>query len=303
MIAAILFWISISQASYNYPKDKLVFINSVSLANCMLIAADKYPNSKIKPPEHLRTKSFKNRKCSVNEDAWILYLQAAGSRNCDFETGHEENLKSWVLQQPDNTVDPVTIFEKSLELNDGNLTDSLLTIHQLMRNNARWFSKNYYEYDSSEVQAQEFFNKFVDIRGDLRDRGGNFEGDHAGSWYRMWGMALWRTRKSYVPMIEPKSCSALSRSSAPERTVRNMQAYSMAILAEAAKPALTMVGAKYKPELKDLTGKAKMNAIGADIGAVFSSYLADGVLNLDPTYRKKTFGKVCEEKGYFSSPK
>lgn len=138
MSSAILFWLSIglaqlSQANYDYPKGKPVYINPITLANCILIAADKYPNSKLKTPDYLKGKSFKNRKCSVNEEAWMLYLQAAGSRSCDFETGHEEKLKSWVLQQPDNTIDPLSIFEKSLEFNDGNLTDSLLTVRSKMR--------------------------------------------------------------------------------------------------------------------------------------------------------------------------
>lgn len=307
MISVLLLWLGLGQShahytGYDYPKDKPVFIQSTTLANCMLIAADKYPKSKLKPSE-IHSKSFRGRICVPNEDAFMLYLQAGSSRKCDFETGHEEALKTWVLQQPDNTVDPLAIFEKALELNEGNLSDSLLTIHQMMRNNARWFSKDNYEYKSSEAEAKVFLNKFVDIRGDLRDRGGKYEGDHAGSWYRMWGMALWRTRKSFNPVIESNNCTNLSTSSAPERTFRNMQAYSMAIGAEALKPLLVLAGSKYKPELKDLSGKTKMNAVGADLGASLSSYLADGVLNLSPEYRKKIFGKVCEDKGYLTSPK
>ncbi len=289
--------------AYNYAKDKPVFIQTTTLANCMLLAADKYPKAKIKANELSKATPFKNRKCVPNEEAWMLYLQAASSRKCEFATGHEEDLKHWVLKQNDNTIDPLSLFEKSLELNEGNLSDSLLTIHQMMRNNARWFSKDNYEYSSSETEAKAFLNKFVDIRGDLRDRGGKFEGDHAGSWYRMWGMALWRTRKSFTPMIESNNCTGISTSSAPERTLRNMQAYSMAIGAEALKPLLVLSGASYKPELKDLSGKVKMNAVGADIGASFASYLADGVLNLSPDYRKKTFEKVCRDKAYMTSPK
>lgn len=37
-----------------------------------------------------------------------------------------------------------------------------------------------------------FYNKLIDIRGDLKERGTAFHGDHKGTWYRIWGMMLYR---------------------------------------------------------------------------------------------------------------
>lgn len=290
-------------AQYDYAKDKKVFIQSTTLSNCMLLAADKYPEAKQKPPTNTFLKSFKGRVCGLtdnNEEVWMQYLALSANRNCDFATGQEETLKEWVLKQSDNSIDPLTIFEKSLELNTGNLMNSLITVHQLLRYNARWFSTVYDDYKSSTEESRAFWNKFIDIRGDLSERGPSFEGDHAGSWYRIWGMALWRTRKGFVPMVRMDKCSSISSSPISERLLRNIQAYSMAISAEAVKPLFVLLDLSYKPQLKDLRGKAEMNTLGVDIGATFASYLADGALNLDPSHRKRVFEKICQEKKFYS---
>lgn len=127
-----------------------------------------------------------------NSSDFINYLQAASDRACDYKTGNESRLQTWVLKQKDNSIDPVMIFKESLRLNNGDPWAATLTIHQLLRNEARWNEVDSYQYKSSPSQEQEFFNKLIDIRGDLAELGGKNHGDHEGSWYRIWGIMLYR---------------------------------------------------------------------------------------------------------------
>jgi hypothetical protein len=122
---------------------------------------------------------------------FVAYLQADPARPVDFQSGTEGELAEWVLDndKPENSIDPLRIFRKSLELNHGNVWNTLLAIHDLLRNEARWFDRTRYVFRSSREKEEAFFNKLIDIRGDLRERGEI--GDHFGSWYRPWlGMLL-----------------------------------------------------------------------------------------------------------------
>lgn len=276
-------------AQYDAPKRKEVFVQSTTLANCLLLVADQYPDAKVRLPSETYLKSFKGRHCfSIDDNSrvWMQYLGLNEHRNCDFATGHEESLKSWLLNQPDHSVDPVEMFKQAMDETNGNLLNSLITIHQMLRNNARWYSTLYYDYQSTPEDSRRFWNKLIDIRGDLRERGEPFEGDHAGSWYRFWGMALWRTKEGF------------NSQSLPFRVLTNATAYSMAFGAEAMKPLFVLFKTTYTPQLKDLRGKIKMNTLGVDLGAEMASYLADGALNLKPDARKKFFEKVCAEGRY-----
>ncbi len=109
-----------------------------------------------------------------------------------YNTGKEPDLFDWILSQPDNSIDPVSLYSKSLEFNEGNVWNAILTVHQLLRNQARWWDSNNYFYRSSPEQEERFFKKMIDIRGDLTQRGAGFTGDHGGSWYRIWGIMLFR---------------------------------------------------------------------------------------------------------------
>lgn len=136
------------------------------------------------------------------------YLEANDQRDCDFVTGSEEKLTGWILKQRDNSINPLSIYQESLTLNHQNIWLALLSIHQVVRNNARWWNAAMYRdshYDSSSEtgyaagieREKKFFNKFIDIRGDLQDknrsdRDDHFVGDHEGSWYRLWGAMLFR---------------------------------------------------------------------------------------------------------------
>ena len=302
VLLMIMGW-SQAQAQYDYPKDRKVLIESSTLANCILLAADKFPNAKIKPAAKTYMKDFKFKPCWYEwESGGMPYLGANQSRTCEFATGKEEQLKEWILKQPDNTIDPLAIMEKSLELHDGNILTSQIAVHQLLRNNARWYSKKYYDYKSSPEDSKKFWNKFIDIRGTLKERGGKFEGDHAGSWYRFWGMSLWRTLEAYRPMIG-ECVDGKSTAKAPERALKNLAGQFMAMGAEGGKLLSLVFDMNYQPQLKDLMGKAKVNSMGAEVGGFFASYVANGFLDLDPAFRKKTYEKICHDKGYLSYAK
>jgi hypothetical protein len=109
------------------------------------------------------------------------------------------------------------LYRQSLEINRGNVWAALLTIHELIRNEARWATKykgysQIYPYNSTPEKQRLFFNKLVDIRGDLLERGPSFKGDHEGTWYRMWGMMLERlSLEGPVDFVDPKKRAQLPK--------------------------------------------------------------------------------------------
>ncbi|MBM3381771.1 MAG: hypothetical protein FJY29_04960 [Betaproteobacteria bacterium] len=126
---------------------------------------------------------------------WNFDSYLTGSEYTYYTTPSEMYLKKWVLAQPDNSITPVSLFKQGLVLNGNNVFDTLVNIHTVLRNNARWQAPYVRKQKAPSTpadvaQVNLFFNKFVDIRGDLTERGGNFRGDHPGSWYRIWGMML-----------------------------------------------------------------------------------------------------------------
>ena len=82
-----------------------------------------------------------------------------------------------------------------------------------------------------------FFNKFIDIRGDLEERGDSFHGDHRGSWYRIWGAML-----DYLSMVAPEKALCGNAREVCSKTEGNTLAdicgSMTAIMAELAKPVI-----------------------------------------------------------------
>lgn len=295
--------------NYDYAYDGKIYLNPATMANCMLLVADQYPEARVQPPFESYQNAFHTGPgwdCTVEKDTadgWYRYFTASQHRLCDFATGKEEDLKKWVMEQPDNSIDPVIIFEKSMSLNKGNIQNALLTIHQSLRNNARFSNKTYYNYKSTKAEAKQFWNKFVDIRGDLEELKKGGEGDHTGSWYRLWGMALYRVKEGYPYHGDKKkdergTCVLQSDNSMIGRGKENLEAFTMAIGAEAVKYYFDLTGS-YKAG-GDRGGKAKINNFGADLGGFIASYNSKGALDLSPEYRKKTFEKICADKGYMT---
>lgn len=68
----------------------------------------------------------------------LLYLANHGTTAkrgdpTQFYTGHEGELNLWVHDQSLQSVSPADLFEQALKLNDGNITDALLTSHNVLR--------------------------------------------------------------------------------------------------------------------------------------------------------------------------
>lgn len=183
-------------AVYAYPRSSKVEISTRLLGLCMAHELSRdhrsfdFNRSNVKCISPAGGKDVSHDP-SVRKPSLVDYLSGTPDRSCDYASGHEEELKNWVLAQKDNSVSPVSIFAESLRLNGGEIFSSLITIHQLLRNNARWWDDTRYAYRSSKAEEQNFFDKMIDIRGDLKERGNGFHGDHFGSWFRIWGTMLY----------------------------------------------------------------------------------------------------------------
>ena len=126
----------------------------------------------------------------------------AGSDDVDYIVNSELkfSLEEWVLSQNDNSITPVKILRESLQLNEGDVFLSFLMIHNLLRQKARFFSEyiTAHGYSGTYEEMNLFYNKFIDLRGDLQERGNSYSGDHPGTWYRFWGMMLYYIRTSPI---------------------------------------------------------------------------------------------------------
>jgi len=176
---------------YAYPSSRKVRLDGRLWGECMALA------TRALVPQPVFSKAemsylFTPGSPPVERSPLLDYLAATAHRTGDYATGQEERLKAWLLSRPDNSVDPLGLYMASLSLHEGNVWNAVLAIHQLLRNNARWWAPERYRYASSAEAQAALFDKLVDIRGDLSDLGPDFHGDHAGSWYRIWGAMLYR---------------------------------------------------------------------------------------------------------------
>ncbi|WP_413582822.1 hypothetical protein [Bdellovibrio sp. HCB288] len=301
----LLFFFLFSQSShaveaYSYPKHQEVSINSEVLAGCFLKEINKYPNQTrtTEPSFVYRDNKIEQRtgrlaQCNFDHDQFFFYMIGDPDR-CDYSTGQENKLRTWIMNQKDNTIDPVKLFREALKLNGGSTFNSALTIHQLLRNEARYKSKSYF-YKSTPAQEKAFWNKFVDIRGDLEERGKTkgFEADHQGSWYRMWGIMGYRfslNRGSFNDQ-EAMTCG-YSEKGLISSQIKALKANSTAIAAEAIKYPMDFIG-DYQPGA-DRPGKMSVNLAGSHIATIIEDSTHKRVLSL------QTFpdDKVCENQGY-----
>ncbi len=263
-IISVIFPFSFSTlAKYPYPANRSITLRPDIMAKCMMgnLVVDTrtiYPQDSY--PNNYRNKGGNYPKeCQYTHNAFWDYLTTSDiNRTCDFETGNENELKKWILSQRDNSIDPVSIFRKSMEINNGHIFNSLLTVHQLLRNEARWRSTKYYHYSSSAQEEDIFFRKFIDIRGELKERGEGFEGNHQGSWYRMWGIALYR-----ISLVDKKSdinrCTKLK-----PNPINSFKSSMVALLAELAKYIHDITGSRGSDS--DRQGKARINNMGSKMG-------------------------------------
>ena len=203
-----------ARAPYPFPSAVTLSIDGEELGRCLARTV----------LSHTRTPSIDRSHMSRDYDAtaFLSYLQGA-PRIEPFTTGREEALRGWVSRQPDASITPVSILRASLEMHSGNLWNALLAVHELLRNEARWFDRDRYHYASSYAHETDFFRRFIDLRGDLRERDpARFTGDHPGTWYRIFGVMLglldWQDESlwnSHFPRHEPEerigtACPGLS---------------------------------------------------------------------------------------------
>lgn len=256
---------AVQDINYRYPKNHVVTIDGKFLGACL---RESMANSRL--PVSYSTRAIysdnfrKNKPCEMTPWQLMTYLTAESAR-CDFETGREPALKAWILLQKDNSIDPVKIFETSLRLNNGRVFDAVLTIHQLLRNEARWWSTSYYKYSSNEKAADQFWNKFIDIRGSLAARNETrFNGDHEGSWYRIWGIMLPRLFDHANP-TQTNVCARFG-----ESVASSVMSRVRAVGAEASKYIFDLVPSVYRAG-GDRRGKMLTNVAGADAGEILIS--------------------------------
>lgn len=169
---------------YSYPYPKTLWLSGERLGTCLALAIQESH----KAPSFAR--NAMNRPYVLYD--FSNYLIATPNRRFDYETGLEEMLKQWVLVQPNQSIQPFTIFREALRLHQNQVWNALVTIHQLLRNQARWWNQELYNYNSNNEEHRAFWDKMIDIRGDLEELGAPHVGDHEGSWYRIWGMILYR---------------------------------------------------------------------------------------------------------------
>ena len=159
---------------YGFPKDQMIHLDGTRLGRCFYVEFRKY-----------RDVVFPD----VLKDYPDLEGYLRGDLGYQYSTGKEAALRRIILQQPPGSVDPFHVFAWSMDLHGGRLFEAVLAIHELLRNEARFY-RDWISYPSTPELMRLFFNQFVDIRGDLEERGTGFHGDHRGSWYRIWGTML-----------------------------------------------------------------------------------------------------------------
>jgi len=166
---------------YKYASSRVFYLNGKALGRCL--------------GQELKKKPFSWGVDRKKYSVWNFDSYLTGSKYAYYTTPTEIALKRWVLAQPDNSITPVSLFTQALQLNNRNVADSLVNIHTVLRNIARWRSPYVIAQKAPSTpenvkSVNVFFDKMTDIRGDLMELGGNNKGDHPGSWYRMWGMML-----------------------------------------------------------------------------------------------------------------
>ncbi len=184
---------------YHFPASRTIEVDSKKLGLCLA-------KESIRDFSHLSYSRNKHILPITGGDDFRSYLENGEN---DWFSGNESTLKNWILSQPANSIDPIALYRKSLELNGGDIFETLVTCYTLLRENARWWITAFYNYDSSYPKEQAFFDKFIDIRGDLRERGAGFHGDHPGSWYRIWGAMLYRAylNNSFQHAVDLSACN------------------------------------------------------------------------------------------------
>ncbi len=235
--------------TYKYPLKSKVNLDPKAIAVSFGKSINKYNLEKVAP-----TQSYPQL---------FYYLMGSGDL---YSTGLERDFASWVFNQADNSLSIEAVFEKAASYGaqrpDWSIADALLLIHETLRSYSRYNASYRRSVEATADESARFFNKFKDIRGDLVESGG--DGDHSGSWYRLFGMLL----KSYDSGFQIKNDSDDIKEKINNWKIISKDKF-IATLAEHCKPYYTLVsvlGAKDSDfRDRDLSGKVRINRAGVDI--------------------------------------
>ncbi len=106
-----------SKANYIYSADNVKVVDSRKFGKCLAFEVADYNTVGI----------------NAHRDKYsdmITYL--AGSR-FHYENQGVASLRNWVIKQKNNSITLTSIFRASLELNKGDLVETLLSLHELLR--------------------------------------------------------------------------------------------------------------------------------------------------------------------------
>ena len=272
--------------NYSYPSRQKITINGDLLGQCFSLATASYPG---------KTGLDKNKmNRSFNEGEFMDYLTIE-PRSFDYKSGKEQELKRWILSNPDNSIDPFVLYQKSLELNNGNVWNTVLTIHQLLRSHARYYDHvRYINEGITEADSHNLFNKFIDIRGDLAERKDAFHGDHDGTWYRIWGVMLYR-------MLSEGNIDDLlgAKCILPQSTFGQKSLLDIIRTYRDARTSVEAVGAEWMKQMMGWPEKDKRKAEINLVGAKAAHSLLDTIERPD-VYRawRRDSLKVCRSRKY-----
>ena len=107
----------------------------------------------------------------------MLCALGLGATAAVMPTGHEDKLKEWVLSQDNGSIQLHDLFRETYKLNKGDLYGTLLTAENVL-------SEGLY---SPGRQDRDITSRLSYLRNDSAPEGDNF-----GSWYHLFGSALFR---------------------------------------------------------------------------------------------------------------
>ncbi len=134
----------------------------------------------------LKDRALKSGAKDVNVFELNAYLAHTDSSNEQFATGREVVLRDAIVQEARTTgkkLQPGDVLALALDLNDGNVAQALITVH----NTLRALSRGDDAATGIEEQDLEFFHDCLDTR--FRTESTSRRTDLSDDWYHMFGMA------------------------------------------------------------------------------------------------------------------
>ncbi|OFZ37679.1 MAG: hypothetical protein A2504_07525 [Bdellovibrionales bacterium RIFOXYD12_FULL_39_22] len=172
-------------------RDDLYYIDAENLAQCVYLNQKDKKKFLPKLVDHTTDYTPLLDVSGFNPD--LLNGEFIPSK---FYTGSEQEIGDWLKDQKDNSVSPIDIFEKAMDLRKGDIFESLLLCHNILRLKLRYYPREDSSLQSySKKERSSYLSKLKDIRGD-KDNGGDLEG----AWYHFFGISLYAFADNYKKM-------------------------------------------------------------------------------------------------------